>query len=145
MARMRQRTRVARKRSVQESLGQIVLGFEVVVVFLGGLVVFGLHALPPALALGGGAAVGVAMLVTVGLLRYRWGFVVGWALQLVVIAAGLLVGMFFVVGAIFTALWAYCMITGARIDRQNRLAASADDVQTSTATDQEPNETEKPE
>jgi hypothetical protein len=133
---------------VQESLGQIVLGFEVVIVFLGALVVFGLHALPPLPALGGGAIVVVAMLATVGLLRYRWGFVVGWILQFVVIAAGLLVGMFFVVGAIFTALWAYCMITGARIDRRNREFAAAEAVAatgpTTPSTETPPNETESP-
>jgi hypothetical protein len=110
---------------VQESLGSIVLGFEVIIVFLGALVVFGLGALPAPVALGGGAALVVVMIITLGLLRHRWAFVVGWAIQVIVILSGFLVGMLFVVGAIFLALWAYCMIQGSRIDRANRQRAEA--------------------
>lgn len=102
-----------------------MLGFEFVVVFLGALVIFGLKAVAAPVALGGGAALVVAMLATIPLLRYRWGFWIGWLLQLIVLAAGFLVGMMFVVGAIFTALWTYCMITGARLDRVGARASAA--------------------
>lgn len=111
---------VRRRRSLRESLGAIVLGFEVVIIFLGALVVFGLHALPPLLALGGGAALIVVMILAMGMLRYRIGVVLGWFVQLVVLAAGFLVPSFFVVGALFMALWAYCMITAARLDGGTR-------------------------
>jgi hypothetical protein len=111
--------RPARPRSARRSLGAIVLGFELIIVFLGSLVIFGLGALPAPLALGGGAALVVAMGATIGLLRYRWAFIVGWILQAIVIAAGVLVPAFFIVGAIFTAMWAYCMIVGVRLDRTN--------------------------
>jgi hypothetical protein len=110
--------------SAQRSLGSIVLGFEFLVVFLGALVIFGLKALPPAVALGGGGALVLAMLLTIPLLRYRVGFMVGWVLQAVVIASGFLNGVMFVVGAIFAALWAYCMIVGARLDRTNAARAA---------------------
>jgi len=112
--------RSVRPRSVQQSLGSIVLGFELIVVFLGALVIFGLKALPAAWALGGGAAMVVAMALTIGLLRFRWAFAVGWILQLVVVASGFLNPVLFIVGVLFTALWAYCMITGAKLDRQAR-------------------------
>jgi hypothetical protein len=39
-----------------------------------------------------------------------------------VIAAGLLVPAFFIVGAIFAAMWTYVMIVGGRIDHRDRLA-----------------------
>ena len=110
--------RARRERSAQESLGAIVLGFELVVVFLGALVVFGLHALPPVQALGGGAVFIVLMLVAILLLRFRVGYWLGWLIQLGVIASGFLVGMLFIVGVIFTAIWAYAMIAGARLDRR---------------------------
>ncbi|MCX7522233.1 DUF4233 domain-containing protein [Microbacterium sp. STN6] len=116
-------------RSAQRSLAQIVLGFELVVVFLGALVVFGLKAAPAAWALGGGAALIVVMAATIGLLRYRWAYVIGWLVQLAVIAGGILVPMLYIVGVIFTAIWTWCMITGARLDRQ---------------TPHPPNETETP-
>jgi hypothetical protein len=104
-------------RSAQRSLGQIVLGFEFVVVLLGALVIFGLRVVPAWVALTGGAVVALAMLVTIPLMRYRWGFALGWVLQVVVVAAGFLITMMFIVGGIFTAMWTYCMITGAKLDR----------------------------
>ncbi|GAB3577518.1 hypothetical protein GCM10027406_12050 [Leifsonia lichenia] len=113
-----------RERTVREMLGSIVLGFELLVVFLGALVLFGLGSLPAAVALGGGAVVVVLMIVAMGTLRSPLGIVLGWFVQLVVVAAGFLVPAFFIVGAIFTAMWAYCMIAGARIDR-NKKAANA--------------------
>jgi hypothetical protein len=106
-----------RQRSLRESLGAIVLGFELLVVFLGALVLFGLKSLPAWLALGGGAVLIVLMIAAIGLLRYPVGVVLGWLVQLIVVAAGFLVPAFFIVGAIFTAMWTYCMIAAARIDR----------------------------
>lgn len=112
-------SRPRRERSAQESLGAIVLGFELVIVLLGALVIFGLHSLPPVQALGGGAALIVLMIVAIALLKYRVGYWLGWFVQLVVVASGLLVGMLFIVGAIFAVIWAYAMIAGARLDRRN--------------------------
>jgi len=129
-------------RSAQRSLGSIVLGFEFVVVFLGALVIFGLKALPAAVALGGGAILVVLMLVTIPLLRFRWGFWLGWALQVVVIAAGFLVSMMFIVGAIFAGMWAYCMVVGARLDRAN--AARRIVMENTELNETEHNETENP-
>jgi hypothetical protein len=88
-------------------------------------VLYGLHALPPAIALGGGAAVVVLMIVAVTLLRNNVGIALGWLAQLIVVAAGFLVPAFFLVGAIFTAIWTYCMIVGARIDRNKNAARAA--------------------
>ncbi|SEA85647.1 Protein of unknown function [Leifsonia sp. 21MFCrub1.1] len=119
--------RPRRQRSLRELLGSIVLGFELLVVFLGALVLFGLGSLPAAVALGGGAALIVLMIVAIGLLRNTVGVVLGWIVQVVIVAAGLLVPAFFIVGAIFTAMWAYCMIAAARIDRNNRAASAAAD------------------
>jgi Protein of unknown function (DUF4233) len=129
-------------RSAQRSLGSIVLGFELVVVFLGALVIFGLKALPAAFALGGGAVLVALTIVTIPLLRYRWGFVLGWVLQAIVIAAGFLVPMMFIVGAIFAALWAYCMVTGARLDRANAARRLSEDD--NPTDNHNPSESEKP-
>ena len=56
-------------------------------------------------------------IAAIGLLRSTVGVVLGWLVQLIVVAAGFLNPAFFIVGAIFTAMWAYCMIAAARIDR----------------------------
>ena len=110
---------------MRESLGSIVLGFELIIVFLGALVLYGLQSLPAALALGGGAALVVLMIVAIALLRHPAGVAIGWVVQLIVIAAGLLVPAFFIVGAIFAAMWTYVMIVGGRIDHRDRLARAA--------------------
>lgn len=117
--------RPRRERTIRELLGSIVLGFELIVVFLGALVLFGLQSLPAAVALGGGAVLVVLVLIALGTLRSSVGIVLGWFVQLVVVAAGFLVPAFFIVGAIFTAMWAYCMIVGARIDRNKKAANAA--------------------
>ncbi|TFC43620.1 DUF4233 domain-containing protein [Cryobacterium sp. TMT4-10] len=110
--------RPAVPRSIKRSLASIVLGFETIVVMLGALVIFGLGALPPLLALGGGALLSLAMVAVIALLRYPWSYVIGWILQAIVLLCGFLNPAMFFVGAMFTAMWAYCMIAGSRIDNQ---------------------------
>jgi len=105
-------------RSVKRSLASIVLGFESIVVLLAALVTFGLGSLPPLVALGGGAVLCVAMIALIGLLRFSWSYPVGWALQVIIIATGFITPAMFFVGALFAAMWTYCMINGTRIDNQ---------------------------
>jgi len=119
--------RVRRTRSTTESLGSIVIAFEVVIVFLAALVVFGLGRVPPLVAFGGGGALLLLMIVTVPLLRYPWGVWLGWAAQLIFFAAGFLVAEIFFVAALFIGIWAYCMIVGGRLDRQRSAAAQRPD------------------
>jgi hypothetical protein len=110
--------RARRARTVRESLGSIVLGFELVVVFLAALVVFGLGALPPLVALGGGGLLLALMVAAIGTLRSTLGVVLGWIVQAALVASGFLVPEIFLVGALFVAIWTYCMIVGGRIDRR---------------------------
>ncbi|GAB3616944.1 DUF4233 domain-containing protein [Okibacterium endophyticum] len=115
-------SRVRRQRTVTETLGSIVMASELVVVFLASLVAFGLGALTAPVALGGGGALCLLMALTTGLLRYRWGIVLGWVVQGSIVATGILLPMMFLVGSIFAAMWVYCMFKGAAIDRQKNLA-----------------------
>ncbi|MDH6237392.1 DUF4233 domain-containing protein [Cryobacterium sp. CG_9.6] len=105
-------------RSVKRSLASIVLGFETIVVFLAALVTYGLDTLPPVVALGGGAVLCLLMVALIGLLRFSWSYPVGWALQALIIATGFITPAMFFVGALFAAMWTYCMINGNRIDNQ---------------------------
>lgn len=107
---------------MKRSLASIVLGFELIVVFLAALVLFGLKSLPPAVALGGGAVLCLVMVATLAMLRHPWAYGVGWAIQVVVIVCGFFNPALFIVGAIFAAMWTYCMINGDRIDRQKEIA-----------------------
>ena len=110
-----------RGRSAQASLGQVVLGFELIVVGLAALTIFGLGALPAWLALGGGAAVCILMVVTIGLMmKYRWAFILGWAIQALVVLSGFAVTMLFLIGAVFVGIWAFAMTAGAKLDSQKK-------------------------
>jgi hypothetical protein len=120
-----------RARGAAESLGAIVLAFESVIVFLGGLVVYGLQALPASIpawwGIVAGAVLAALMLLTARVLRHRWGIVLGWLLQVVVALGGFLVPALFLVAIIFGGMWAYATIKGASLDARNaRLAAEAD-------------------
>ena len=86
--------RVRRQRGARESLASIVLGFESIIVFLGGLVLYGLKALPagiePWWGIVIGAVLAVALIATSGFVRYDWGIALGWFWQVLIIAGGLL-------------------------------------------------------
>lgn len=107
---------------MKRSLASIVLGFELIVVFLAALVLFGLKSLPPAVALGGGAVLCLVMVATLALLHHPWAYGVGWAIQVIVIVCGIFNPALYFVGALFAAMWTYCMINGDRIDRQKEIA-----------------------
>ena len=117
-----------RARGAAESLATIVLGFESIVAFLAGLVIYGLKALPAAIppwwGIVAGTVLAVLMIVTTRLVRYRWGIVVGWVLQGIVALGALLVPSLAIVALIFGGMYGYATIKGAALDRRNaRLAA----------------------
>jgi hypothetical protein len=122
--------RVRRQRGARESLAQIVLGFESVVVFLAGLVIFGLKATPdgiePWWAIVAGSVFAAVMIAASGVVRWRWGIVLGWVLQVLLAAAAFLEPAILLVALIFGGMWAYATIKGASLDRRNaRLAAAS--------------------
>ncbi len=110
-----------RVRSAQASLGQVVLGFELIVVGLAALTIFGLGALPAWLALGGGAALCALMVIAIALMmKYRWAFLLGWAVQAILVLSGFAVTMLFLIGAVFAGIWAFAMTAGAKLDSQKK-------------------------
>ncbi len=118
-----------RRRGAAESLASIVLAFESVVAFLGGLVIYGLTALPegiePWWGIVLGSVVAVLMILTGRFVRYRWGIVLGWVLQVVVALGAFFVPALALVALIFGGMYAYATIKGAALDRRNaQLAAS---------------------
>ncbi|MDQ0896140.1 DUF4233 domain-containing protein [Agromyces ramosus] len=120
-------------RSARQTLATMVLALEVIVVFLAALVIWGLSrgvepepdgGLPSWFAFVVGGVIILGLIVTIGLLRYRWAYVLGWVLQVLIVASGFLNPAMFVVGALFGGMWWYCMVAGSRIDRE-RAAATA--------------------
>ncbi|SJN08122.1 Membrane protein [Leucobacter sp. 7(1)] len=105
--------------STQRSLASIVLGFELIVVVLIGLTLYGLGTLEPrelGLYLGGGLAV-VIILGLALMRRDRVGITIGWVVHGLMLATAFLLPMALIVGILFTALWVYCMVKGSQMDR----------------------------
>ena len=113
-----------------QKLGAVVLGFEAVVVFLAGLTIFGLRALPEAIpswwGIVGGLVVAIAMIITAGMITRPGAIGFGWALQVVVLLAAFLVPAIALVALIFGGMWGYATIVGARTDRQGRSEPPSD-------------------
>jgi len=117
-------TRVRRQRSATESLLSIALGLEALVLFFATLTVRGLNpTLDPGLVLGGGFAFILVLAVVAGQQRRSWGVALGAALQVAIIATGILVPAMYLIGVGFAALWAWCLWRGRKLDRARQQAA----------------------
>jgi hypothetical protein len=103
----------------QRALASIVLGFELIVVFLIGMTIYGLGLLEPReLGIWGGLGLCAVIIVALATMRFgKAGIVIGWAVHALMLLSAILLPMSLIVGIIFTALWIYCMVKGARIDR----------------------------
>ena len=102
-----------------------VLGGQSVVIFFGALVGRGFagndSSSTPFVAL---SLLALACLVAAGLVRRPGGVAIGWVVQALTVASGLLVTAMFGVALIFLALWVLCLRVGRRIDAQEARAAS---------------------
>lgn len=103
----------------QRALASITLGFELIVVVLIGLAIFGLGLLEPrelGLWIAGGLA--LACILALSLMRFgRTGIWLGWLVHALMLSTAFILPMALVVGLLFTGLWVFCMIKGAQIDR----------------------------
>lgn len=135
MAPMTPRTPKARTpRTLAQKLGAIVLGFESVVVFLAGLTVYGLKALPETIpdwwGIVGGAVLGVLLIGAAGAIARPGAIIGGWILQAVVLASAVLVPAIALVALIFGGMWGYATIVGARMDRRQTPPQNTTESQT---------------
>ena len=107
-------------RTLVQKLAPIVLGFESIVVFLAGLTVFGLEALPSGVpqwwGVVGGLVVGLACIVVAGMITKPWAITAGWVLQVIIALAAFLQPAILFVALIFGGMWGYATIMGARLD-----------------------------
>jgi len=66
--------------------------------------------------------------VVAGLLRRPWGYALGSALQVPVVAAGFVVPAMFLLGAVFAGLWFFALYLGRRVEHlQAQRAATEPD------------------
>jgi hypothetical protein len=105
-------------RSTSESLLSIALLLEAIMVFFVVMVAYGLKVLPVGVVFGGGALLVLLLLVAGRLAGRAIGVWLGWVLQVALIALGILLPLMYFIGAIFSAIFIYCFITGRRLDRR---------------------------
>lgn len=105
-------------------LASSVLVLEAFVVFFAALVATRRTDLGQgrALVLGGGLA--LVLLLLPALLRRPWGYALGWLAQVVLIGAGFVVPLMFLLGSVFAALWVVSLRMGRRIERDRAAYAA---------------------
>lgn len=104
--------------SAKRAMCAAMLTLQAVVLGLTTPVMISVAGVSVATAVGVGVGLAVACVVVAGMLRRSWAFHVGWAIQVASVALGFVVPMMFLLGAIFTALWAGAFFLGAKVDRE---------------------------
>lgn len=99
------------------TLAAAVLTAEGLVLFFATLVAKDLSDVAGGTVWAVGGAGALSALLLAGLLRHRWAYIAGSALQPLVIAAGFVVPVMFFLGTLFTALWFTALRLGAKAER----------------------------
>jgi hypothetical protein len=93
-----------------------ILTLEAVVLALSVPVMISVEDVDTGLAVGLGLGLAMLCVVTAGLLRRPWGYVLGHAIQGGAIGLGFVVPIMFTVGTMFGALWATAYLVGRKIE-----------------------------
>jgi len=104
------------KRSVQRSLGSMVLAFESFVVFFGTLVAFGLKVADAATVWTFGLIFSTVLILTPGYLGRKYSYIFGSLLQVLLLVVSFYVPWMLLISVIFVGFWGWAMIAGATID-----------------------------
>jgi hypothetical protein len=99
------------------TLAAAVLAFESVVVFLAIPVAVSVEDVSAGRAWPVGLALAVLCIVAAAVARRPRGLVLGWVVQGLVVASGLVVPAMFLVGGLFVFLWVVALRVGRRGDR----------------------------
>jgi hypothetical protein len=103
-------------RSVQRSMCAAMLILQAVVLGLTTPVMISVSGVDVSTALWVGLGLTVACIVTAGMLRRPWAYLVGWVIQVASFGLGFVIPMMFLLGAIFASLWAGAYFLGRKID-----------------------------
>ncbi|HET6938036.1 MAG TPA: DUF4233 domain-containing protein [Nocardioides sp.] len=114
-----------RERSPRRGMCAAVLSLEAIALGLTTPVLITIADVSTPIALGVGLGLAILCLLTAGLLRHEWAYVLGWLIQVAALALGFVIGIMFFLGAVFAGLWATAYLLGRKIERE-RAAAYAD-------------------
>ena len=114
------------KRSVQRSLGSMVLAFESVVVFFGTLVAFGLKVADPVTVWTFGLIFSTVLILTPGVLGRKYSYIFASLLQVLLLVVSFYVPWMLLISVIFVGFWGWAMIAGVTIDLANKAREKVD-------------------
>lgn len=100
--------------ALRAMLAKIILGFQLVVVFLGGLLLWSLGELEAISAIFLTLFIFMLNILAMKTIRTILGIISGTMSQIIMLAAGFIAPVFFITGALFGALWIYCFWASAR-------------------------------
>lgn len=104
------------QRSYRRMFAQLVLVSEALVAGFATLVAKDLADVTRAQALTAGGLLTLLCVVAAGLLRSRIGYLIGWVVQLLLVASALWVPLMLFLGLAFAALWVVALAQGSRAD-----------------------------
>ena len=105
-------------RSTKRTLAATTLAAEALVVFFATLVASRLSDVGLTTSLVAGGILLVLCVLCAGMLRRPSGYLLGWLLQLVIIASGFWVTMMFGIGVVFALIWWAAIHYGGKIERE---------------------------
>ena len=114
------------KRSVQRSLGSMVLAFESFVVFFGTLVAFGLKVADAATVWTFGLIFATVLILMPGYLGRKYSYTLGSLLQVLLLVVSFYVPWMLLISIIFVGFWGWAMIAGTTIDLANKARDKVD-------------------
>lgn len=113
-------------RSARRSMCAAMLVLQAVALGLTTPVLISVAGVGTPTALWVGLGLTVACILTAGLLRREWAYLLGWAIQVASIGLGFVIPMMFFLGAIFASLWAGAYFLGRRIDLEKAERAAVE-------------------
>lgn len=119
-------------RSYRRLFALMVLVGEALVVGFATLVAKDLADVSRGHALAAGAVLAALCVVAAGLLRSRAGYLLGWVVQLLLIATALWVPVMLFLGLVFAGLWVVALVQGSRADALTASRAARAGSPTST-------------
>ena len=114
-----------RERSPRRGMCAAVLSLEAIVLGLTTPVMITVVGVDPPVALAVGLGLAVLCLLIAGMLRSEWAYGLGWLIQVAAIGLGFVIGMMFLLGAVFALLWATAYLLGRKIERERAAAYEA--------------------
>lgn len=113
------------ERSPRRGMCAAVLFLEAITLGLTTPVMISVAGVDTGTALAVGLGLTLLCVLLAGMLRAEWAYLVGYAVQAVAIALGLVVPMMFFLGVVFAALWAGADLLGRKIERERAAAWAA--------------------